>query len=110
MRIVLATFAFVLSGSAAATADPTYEDVQPILATHCVRCHGDGGRAKGLDLQHFPFTSVLREDATAADLVALSIQRIRATTYPMPPGGGVPEDEVAVVEAWLAAGLPAADP
>jgi hypothetical protein len=50
MRSTIAAFALALAAGAGCTvypaepASPTFtKDVQPILAAHCVRCHGGGG-------------------------------------------------------------------
>lgn len=54
-----------------------------------------------------------RADLAAASLsdpsrtnAELSVERMTSTTAPMPPAGGAAPEDVAAIEAWVAAGMP----
>lgn len=91
-------------------AAPTYwQDVQPILHTHCSSCHTAGGIG--------PFAL---EDAQAATAMSGLIARetTERTMPPWPPGGATPpllhtrslsQEQIDTIAAWAAAGAPAGD-
>lgn len=84
-------------------------DVAATLAAHCWTCHG------ATPTPGTPSSLATRADLAAASVVDPSasnaeraVIRMRAAMMPMPPvGSRVPEAEIAALEAWLAAGMPA---
>ncbi len=84
-------------------------DVALVLTTYCGSCHG-GTPAGGATFSLVRRDQLLGPSVTmpAVPMGELAVQRMRSTTTPMPPGmtPTVPEADVALVEAWLAAGAP----
>lgn len=82
-------------------------DIRALLAANCTSCHSNppvGGA---------PVALVTYADLTAASTsnpakteAALSLERMKSTTAPMPPGGSVSGAELAAFSAWLSAGTP----
>jgi mono/diheme cytochrome c family protein len=101
------------SAGAGNTAPTSFEitglpcDVAAVLATSCASCHGAplaGGAPNALTTyEQLTAPSMSRPELSVAQL---SVERMKDTKAPMPPGGGSASD-VAVLEAWLAAGAPA---
>ena len=112
MRFVLLITVACLSrvSTAADDAGPlTYErDIRPIFRAHCFDCHGATDELKGgLDLRLVRFLKKGGESGPA--ILAgkpdgsFLLQRLRDGE--MPPGeGAVPDDEIATIERWIAAG------
>ena len=84
-------------------------DVAMVLATYCGSCHG-GTPAGGATFSMVRREQLLGPSITmpAVSMGDLAVQRMRSSTMPMPPGmtPTVPEADVAILEAWLAAGGP----
>ncbi len=91
---------------------PTYyQHIKPIFETHCTACHtGDG-----IGVQDFSLTETTFTPDIAADLAFMTGQRIMP---PWMPGGDSPkfkherkmtDAEIALIEAWAAAGAPMGD-
>ncbi len=82
-------------------------DVEALLASRCRTCHG--ARLSG----NAPMPLVTRAQLVAASSMpglsqgALSVQRMKKAQAPMPPSGVLPNNEVAVLENWVNAGMPA---
>ncbi len=85
-------------------------DVQPILDTNCVFCHGAGGSG-GLDLRsglsHENLLGVAANNSsgnlvTAGDaLSSVLYQRMVASSSPMPPSGSLPLAITSVLRQWI---------
>lgn len=105
--------------AAAAPADDetvTWKHVAPILATRCAKCHTDQGlmgpAPEGFRLTSYESTlspadraRVIPGNPEASELV----RRIRGLSLPRMPFDGPPflsEDEIALIEAWIAGGAP----
>ena len=91
---------------------PQFErDVRPILATHCIGCHGDETREAGLDLRSV--ASMLRGGEAGPVIVqgqpAYSEMMAVLKSGKMPPEGNarLTEVEVATLHRWIEAGTPA---
>ncbi len=107
-----ATSASTKTTDSADTADtPTWsDDVRPIMASRCTTCHTTGGAA--------PFPLETWQDAEPLAEVLLSA----VESGSMPPWSAdpdcheydgqrlIPEDEVAVLRAWVSGGAPEGDP
>lgn len=110
MLAVLAAAACGSDDEPAEPSGPTYwQDVQPILHTHCSSCHTEGGIA--------PFSLEDPQMATAmAGLIAKTTTE--RTMPPWPPGGetpkllherSLPQEQIDLLAAWAAAGAPLGD-
>lgn len=84
-------------------------DVEALLATRCRTCHGE------IPTGDSPMSLVTRQDLLqpgridqSKTIAEISLQRMRSATKPMPPAPGTPAsaDEIAIMEAWIAAGAP----
>ncbi len=108
----------LLTGEASQAADPAAplfeREIAPILAARCMSCHGAHEREAGLDLRSV--ASILKGGdsgpaAVAGDAASsLLLQRIERGE--MPPNGapGPSAADLAVLAAWIDAGLPAKQP
>ncbi|MCC9644663.1 DUF1553 domain-containing protein [Rhodopirellula sp. JC740] len=84
--------------------------VRPLLSEHCYECHGEDAdeRQGGLRVDHGEF--LLSGGDTGPALVAgnvdesLLIEAVRFDSYEMPPSGKLPDDDIAVLEKWIADG------
>ncbi len=90
-------------------------DIRPIFAEHCLECHGPNKQSSGLRLDRkesiltggdFGEPAVVPGEPNASPLLAYV--RDRDHTYAMPPPGddrrGLSPEEIAILEAWIAAG------
>lgn len=105
----------LLSASALAAVPPTYHaDIAPLLATRCVVCHS--GAQAPLSLRLDSLENLLRGsqrgpvvhagDAAGSEL----LRRLTGSSQPRMPLSGPPfldVAEIAMVERWINAGLPA---
>ncbi|MFM7207397.1 MAG: WD40 repeat domain-containing protein [Planctomycetaceae bacterium] len=99
----------------AVAAVPAYDhDIAPILRTYCSGCHNDRERESGFSVERY---AALRRggDGSGDPLVAgeaaapVLLERIRSTAVdhmPPPNQPQVPAADLAVLEAWIAAGAP----
>lgn len=88
-------------------------DVQPILQAQCLKCHGQDPKKirGGLNLTSRKAILVGGETGPAFDAKnpekSLFLKAIRYEEgHEMPPSGKLPAKELAVLEKWIAAGLP----
>ncbi|MCE9562467.1 MAG: hypothetical protein K8U57_10485 [Planctomycetes bacterium] len=83
---------------------PTFKaDVMPILKTSCVGCHGAGKKKGGVDVSSYE--SVMKTvKANDADKSKLVKSVLGQGAKLMPPKNGLPEAQVAILKAWIAAG------
>jgi hypothetical protein len=83
-------------------------DVADLLATQCSSCHGDtlagGATVHLLGASDLAAPSTIDPSKTVGDD---SVARMKDTTRPMPPTGPLAPDQVAILEKWVAAGMPA---
>jgi len=106
----------VLQASAFAANEPlTFEKhIRPIFRAHCFDCHGATDEMKGgLDLRLVRFMQRGGESGAAIEPGhpddSYLIDRLR--NGEMPPGEGrVPEEEIAILERWIAEGAQTARP
>lgn len=86
-------------------------EVQPLLAAHCLKCHGGDGKAKGGlfltsregILQGGDSGPAVSLDAPAKSLL---LEAINYSGYEMPPSGKLPSEQIAVLTRWVERGLP----
>lgn len=118
-RICTPALAFLLAASPAAHAqsDPTYADVAPILVQKCVMCHSGQAAPAGLRLD--TLDAVLKGGAkgpvvkAGAPATSELVRRIKGISQPRMPMTGPPflaDSEIALIERWIAGGLPAGGP
>ncbi|MBK8257957.1 MAG: hypothetical protein IPK82_35490 [Polyangiaceae bacterium] len=100
------------SGGAASKAPTYYEDIAPIMNTHCANCHIESGIA--------PFALTTYESAKAV----AGLAKLRTETREMPPWNPsntgdcntyenarwLTDDQIALIGAWADAGAPEGDP
>jgi cytochrome c553 len=113
------SIAAALTTGAAAAAPPAADaemarffetSVRPVLVERCGSCHGAEKQKAGLRLDSL--VGMLRGgesgpaiepgDPTASNLVAA----VRHESWEMPPDGKLPDDQIAAIERWIAAGAP----
>lgn len=103
-----------IGGGAATTSNtPTIPvdlpcDVAAVLEKGCLGCHGTSlaGGAPNPLTSLAELTSGSKGDPSISN-AALAAVRMRDTVKPMPPSGALAEEDIAVIEAWVAAGTPA---
>ncbi len=102
-------FTSVLSTAAVASTPPTFaDDIQPILETSCLACHGEGSPQQGLDLRTVP---AILDGGTSGPAIeagasgsSLLVTRIVAGT--MPPGDAkLADQDIALIRRWIDEGL-----
>ena len=84
-------------------------DVAQVLATRCAGCHGptpSGGAPNAM----MTYDELMAASASApsSSIAELSVARMQDTKSPMPPDGTSAED-LAVIQKWVAAGMPTSD-
>ena len=109
-----ASFPVDVTGAELEGSELTFEkDIRPIFREHCYDCHGATDQLEGnLDLRLVRF--MVRGGESGPAILAnqpeqsLLLSRLRAGE--MPPGAvPVPEEQIATIERWIAAGAPTAD-
>jgi hypothetical protein len=115
LLIALST-ALLTGGQALAAIAPEHEKlfeekVRPLLVARCQGCHGDRVAEGGLRLDNLPAVlkggdsgTILAPGDPAASKVLKVVRRELEPA--MPPDEPLPADEVAILEAWIAAGAP----
>lgn len=85
-------------------------DVADVLARECNSCHGSSP-AGGANNSLTTYEQLLAPSKTdpSKTVVQLSIERMKASSKPMPPSAPAAPADVAVLERWVAAGLPKGD-
>lgn len=95
---------------------PTFQDVAEVLNDRCVVCHSGPGAPVGLQLDSLENLKAGSWNGSVA--VAGSpaeseiVRRIKGISMPRMPFDGPPwleDDEIALIEAWIAAGMPEGD-
>lgn len=82
-------------------------DVSEVVATYCVVCHNGGPAApSSLRLTSYEDLVAPSPDDASMTVAQRSAVRMRSATEPMPPVpyARVPDDRIAVFEAWVTAG------
>jgi mono/diheme cytochrome c family protein len=105
------------AGAAAPAAATTYAELQPVFQQRCVMCHGSASPAAGLSLDSL--AGVLKGSARGPVVVAGQpaaselVKRLKGQSQPRMPLTGPPwlgDADVARLEAWIVAGMPAGAP
>jgi uncharacterized membrane protein len=84
-------------------------EIAKTLETHCWGCHGEVPTA-GAPYSLLSRSELLLTSIQGQTRAARSVTRMRAPMGQMPPAGRprVPEADIGVLEAWIAAGTPEA--
>ncbi|HEX4613760.1 MAG TPA: PSD1 and planctomycete cytochrome C domain-containing protein [Urbifossiella sp.] len=102
-------------GKAFAKADVDFyeKEVRPILAAHCLKCHGADEKIKGgFSLATREAVLAGGETGPAVDLknhaasLLLKAVEYKDESLRMPPKGQLPDKDIAVLRKWVSAGLP----
>ena len=82
-------------------------DVANVLASACTSCHGAtlATGAKVHLLSHADLTASLG-NGSSSTMADLCLARMKDTLQPMPPNAVASDNAAAVIEKWIAAGLP----
>jgi mono/diheme cytochrome c family protein len=86
------------------------EHVRPILAEHCLECHGPELQRGQLRVDSL--SSLLAGGDSGAAIVpgqpdeSLMIEAVRYESYEMPPSGKLADAQIAVLTRWVQAGAP----
>lgn len=114
--IVLTLFAGTAAFAQAPDDVPTFPDVAEILNERCVKCHSGGGAPLGLELDSLAGLKSGSWNGSVArpgnPQESELIRRIKGISEPRMPFDGPPyldDAEVALIEQWVAAGMPAGD-
>ena len=109
-----ATFVLVPLGAVAGEGvSPGWGEVSVIFTERCVMCHSEvAGASKGLRLDDY--SAALAGSETGAVLIpgdvagSELIRRLRGESIPRMPflSRPLPEDQIILIERWIAAGLP----
>ncbi|MBF9030514.1 hypothetical protein HKCCE3408_08910 [Rhodobacterales bacterium HKCCE3408] len=98
------------------TAPPVWADVSAIFVERCTMCHSAvAGASRGLRLDDYDAALtgsergpvLLPGDATGSELM----RRLRGESTPRMPflSRPLPDDEIALIEEWIVAGMPMDD-
>lgn len=85
-------------------------EVRPLLANHCFKCHGKE-KPKG-ELRLDSIGAILAGGESGPALVegkpaeSLLLEAVRWESFEMPPSGKLPNDKIAVLEKWVKLGAP----
>jgi len=86
------------------------ETIQPLLAKHCVDCHGGEKTSGGLDLTKRAGLIGGGDSGEAIDRKSpkdsLLLEAINYETYEMPPSGQLPAEQIALITRWVEMGAP----
>ena len=110
----LLTNAATLGGSDTKAKGPDFfaQRIRPLLLRRCIRCHGENKSGHELRIDSRP--ALLAGGKNGPAIVPGKVNRsllIQAVRYEqdgpqMPPTGKLPNEEIALLEAWGAAGAP----
>lgn len=103
-------------GAVATDASPNWAQVAPVFRERCVMCHSREAAADALRLDSYDGAIAGSEngpvlvpgDPSASEM----IRRLRGESQPRMPflSRPLPPEEIALIERWIAAGIPEHDP
>jgi len=113
LLLALTILAVLTADAAAGGGSPSWAEVSVIFKERCVMCHSAvAGASKGLRLDNYAAALTGSErglvlipgNAVDSEL----IRRLRGQSVPRMPflSRPLPEDQIALIESWIAAGLP----
>ncbi|TVP95006.1 MAG: DUF1549 domain-containing protein [Planctomycetaceae bacterium] len=84
--------------------------VRPLLAEHCWSCHGPEKQNGDLRLDTYAGLIHGGESGSSIDRESLDesllLQAVRYESYEMPPAGKLKDDDIEILERWVAIGAP----
>jgi mono/diheme cytochrome c family protein len=86
------------------------EQIEPIFARHCYKCHGNG-EAKG-GLSFYTRESLMQggDSGVPVDLekpaASLMLEALNYESYEMPPDGQLPREQIDLIAKWIELGAP----
>ena len=81
-------------------------DVQDLVTQECIACHGSTPSG-GAPMSLVSRTDFLSHNASGQTYGQASVDRMKNTGNPMPPTGVLSASEIATLENWVQAGMPA---
>lgn len=84
-------------------------DVAQLLASKCQSCHRSPPSGAPMALMTREHLLAPAPSDPSRTVAAVSVERMKSTVRPMPPGAPASAQEIAVLEAWVTAGTPAGD-
>ncbi|MCX6613397.1 MAG: DUF1549 domain-containing protein [Acidobacteria bacterium] len=104
--IKLCFFAILAMAAVAQVPDAQFFDsqVRPILRANCYGCHSEANATSGLSLQ--TRDSILRGGNRGASLDIILNAARHVGDLKMPPNKKLTDEQIAILERWVAAGLP----
>ena len=98
------------SGSAAYAGPSSWCDIQPTLQTRCAVCHDDKHSASSpMPLLRYADTQAPAVSDPSRKVYQLMGVRLHDKQKPMPPQQNLSAQELAALDAWIAAGAPAGE-
>jgi mono/diheme cytochrome c family protein len=87
------------------------QKVLPLLKQHCYKCHGDGKAKGGLDLTNRKAILQGGDLGPAVNLEKIDESNLLLAIHyrdglEMPPSGKLPDQDIAIIERWVRAGVP----
>lgn len=110
--VATAWSALAMPASSQGDRPPDWDDASVVFVRRCTMCHSELGASRGLRLDNYSGAlagsqsgSVLLPGNPDASELML---RLRGESLPRMPflGPPLPQDEIDVIEGWIAAGLP----
>lgn len=113
LSFLIAALLTPLAAQSEGTDIPDWAEVSAILTERCVMCHSEvAGASKGLRLDDYAAALLGSErgpvmvpgDVSGSEL----IRRLRGESTPRMPflSRPLPDDQIALIESWIAAGMP----
>ena len=110
-RVALAWSVLALPATSEEEAIPDWDDASVVFVRRCTMCHSELGASRGLRLDNYAAALagsqrgavLLSGDPGASELML----RLRGESLPRMPflGPPLPQEEIDVIEGWIAAGL-----
>jgi mono/diheme cytochrome c family protein len=109
-RCSLFTIAALLAGCASTPATPLPADVQALVDENCAECHAPSPRfGAPMPLTTWEAMHARARTRPELEVYQLVAERIHDEEDPMPARGMLPAEELAIFDAWIAAGGPPGD-
>lgn len=84
-------------------------DIATILSDHCVSCHSGSNPAASVPLTSYAELMATSPAYPTQTVATRALARMMDATFPMPPAGAIPADQIAAFQAWITAGTPKGD-
>lgn len=82
-------------------------EIDALLGTYCASCHANAALEAGVQIATYEDLVGPAVSLPSMTEAEYALVRMKSTEIPMPPSGGkVPDDQIAVFEAWVNDGMP----